>query len=211
MKLAIVLLAVGALTGAALAETVQVQVFGEVEYNQIHSGEFAAVTAGDPVVFSFYVDSNDYVDSGSFPTRGYIADATSFSLTIGPVTTGLEDPFPAGLSPYFVLRNNDPAVDGFFLSTTGVDYPDAWPLNIPAQIAPYFSLNYQVTYTNDPLPSLDILDAIGTYDYTGISSFYTTINDSFAEAMGWIYDHMVISAAVATETATWGDVKSLFR
>jgi hypothetical protein len=211
MKFAIAIVCALAVSLPVLAETVQVDVFGVVEYNQIHSGDFAVVVAGDPVVFSFTVDSNNYVDSGTYPTRGYIADASSFSLTIGTVMTGLEAPFPAGDTPYFVLRNNDPAVDGFFLSATNVDFPDAWPLNIPGQIAPFFALNYQVGYSGDTLSSLDILAAVGTYDYTGIQSFYCTINDGFAEAMGWDYDHMVISTTVPTQTTTWGGMKALFQ
>ncbi len=211
MKLVIAFLLVALVAAPLLADTVQVEVFGDVEYNQVNSGEFGTVSPGDPVVISFQLDTANYVDSSTYPTRGYVIDQASFSLVIGPATAGLQDPFPAGQTPYFVMRNNDPAVDGFFLSSTGVDFPGELPLDVPGGIAPYFTLNYQVGYTGDTLASLDILDAVGTYDYTGLTSFYCTINDSFAEPIGWVFDHMVISTTVATEPATWGAVKTMFQ
>jgi len=45
------------------------------------------------------------------------------TITVVP----LQSPFPVGQTPYFVIRNNDPAVDGFYISTD-VDGPNSLPL-----------------------------------------------------------------------------------
>jgi hypothetical protein len=103
------------------------------------------------------------VNSASFPTRGYVIAEDQFTLTLGPVTVGLQDPFPAGQQPFFVLRDNDPAVDGFFVSTN-VDFPNGLPLDEPGGLDPFFRLGCELGYTGDTLSSLDILDALGVYD-----------------------------------------------
>ncbi len=91
-------------------------------------------------------------------------------------------------------------------------FPNGFPaLDEPANIDPYFGFHWEVGYTGETLDSRDVLDAFGTYDFTGLTSFYTVIADSFADAMGLIYGSMVISAeTVATQNNTLSDVKALF-
>ena len=196
----------------AQASPVVVEIVGSVEYNQIQAGPFnrTVVTPGSAARIEFTLDSNSFVDSPSYPTRGYLIEPGSFMLTLGPVTVGLQNPFPAGETPYFVIRNNDPAVDGFFLSRN-VDGPNGVPVDVPGLVGPYLASQFAVSYTGSTLGSLDLLSALGTYDYTGIGSFYFVIDDGGFEPVGLIYDHMTLSAPVPTHATTWGAVKSLYR
>jgi len=191
MRAAILFVVVAAITAIpAQAEVVYVEVTGFVEYNQVWFGAFADVNAGDPVTLYFEVDSDNFVNSSFFPTRGYIIDTASYSLTMGSVTVGMMDPYPS--TPYFVLRDNDPAVDGFF-TAENVDWPypqvrlDEWGrLDI-------FRNAYEVGYTGDTLSSLDIIDAEGFYDYTGLTNYYFTVIDGWFDAIGLWWQTMTIS------------------
>jgi hypothetical protein len=147
---------------------------------------------------TFMLDSTDFFDSPNFPTRGYVIDQASYSFMLGSVTVGLQDPFPAGQTPYFVLRDNDPAVDGFFLSTN-VDFPFGVPLSEEGQIEQFVS-NFSVAYNNDPLSSLDILDAGGVYDFDGLTNFNFTIGDGPFDAMGLVFEQLTITIIPAPAT-----------
>lgn len=193
MKIA-TLAALGLAAGTAAATPVLVEIHGDVYFNGINDGTLSAVNAGETVVYSFTVDSNNFVD-GSFPTRGYAIDLESFALTFsGGTTIGLNDGF-AGPA-YFVLRDNDPAVDGFFLSQ-GLDFPSGMPLNQAGRFGD-FAATFSVSYPEDFLPSLDILDAVGYYDFTGLSVFGMGIDDGPIEGvLGIDYNHMTITAVPA--------------
>lgn len=211
-QFAIVAITLFVAAAPALADIVQIECFGEVEYNQVNNGVFAAVNSGDQVYATFTVDSDDYIDSMNFGVRSFPIALESFQLTIGSVgPIPLVIPQPNGETSYFNLRDADPVADGFFVANQ-TEFPNGFPaIDVPAQIDPYFSFHWEVGYTGDTLGSRDILEALGTYDFTGLTSFYTVINDAFADAMGLIYDHMVISAAsVATESTTLSEVKALF-
>lgn len=178
-------------TGIAHAEIVQVDINGTVEFNQIDFGVFGDVVTGDSATYSFQVDSDVFVD-GSFPTRGYEILPGSMSVTIGGGVAGLADPYPAGQSPYFVLRNNDPAVDGFFLGNNPDGFPNGVILDQEG-LVDSLSANFNVSYGNDPLPSLDILDAAGLYTFDGLTVFGMSINDGPFEAMFMVFDSMEIT------------------
>jgi hypothetical protein len=213
MKLITLILVLLVSASPLLAETVTVEFIGEVEYNQIQSGVFADVNAGDEVYAAFYVDSDVYVDSPNYNVRGYTVDLSSFILHIGSVgPVGLVDPQPYGPA-YFCLRESDPVDDGFHFANE-IDWASVVPsLDEPGQLDPYFSLRWEVGYTGDTLTTLDILDALGTYGYAkGLTSFYTVIHDAWADAMGLIYGEIRISTGlVANETMSIGEVKNLFR
>jgi len=194
---------VAALATAASATPVTVTVTGEVEYNQINAASpigRTTVTAGSPAVMTFMLDSNNYSNSGFFPVRGYAIDQSSFDLTLNGVSVALQNPYPAGQTPYFAIRNNDPAVDGFFL-TSNVDagFPEGVPTDEPGIFGQFFD-NFSVTYLGTTLPSLDILDAVGNYDYTGLTVFHWTMDDGQfgPEAMGLIFTNMSITPEPAT-------------
>ena len=191
-------LAALAIAAPTLAQPVMVEIAGEVEFNQVNFGAFADVNQGDAATITFMVDAANFMDSPNFPTRGYEIDHASFDLTLGAVSVGLQDPFPGGETPYFVLRNNDPVVDGFFLSTN-VDFPFGVPLDEPGQLDQFVS-QFSVTYDNQPLDSLDIVDAAGTYDFTGLTVFNYTVDDGPFQAIGMIFDHMTITVVPAPAT-----------
>lgn len=192
--------AMALLAGPVLAGTpVMVTVTGEVEYNQIGAPPLGNVMAGEPVTMSFVVDSDIFDDSMVFPTRGYAIDPWSFSLAFSTVEIGLQDPFPATETPYFVLRDNDPAVDGFFIATN-VNNPFGFGLPLDQTgIFDQFAASFRVTYVGDTLSSLNILDALGTYDFDGLTVFGFGIDDGpFEYVMFIIFEQMTI-AVVPTD------------
>ena len=178
---------------SAMAEIVQVDIYGQVEYNQVSSGAFAAVQSGDATHISFLVDSTNFVNDPTFPTRGYEIDQASYTSTFGSVVMTLEDPF--GGTPYFVLRDNDPAVDGFFLSTSTVA-PTGLALTETGAFGQFTDM-FSVSYEGDTLGSLDIIEAAGSYDFTGLGSFYHVVLDGPFEPIGMIFDHMPITVIPA--------------
>ncbi len=190
----------------AQAGLVKVEIMGEVEYNQVRapaSFNRDVVQPGDPVTVTFLVDSAVFVDSTNFPVRGYPVLLDSYMLQFdtmtGPVVEPFASPYPG--TPFFVVRNNDPAVDGFYVSTNNVDYPfEYFFVDEPGRLAPYFQQTFEVTYPQERLPSLDIYDAVGVYNFDGLSSYYFTMLDGFADAMGIMYSQMTISR-VPTEVA----------
>lgn len=197
------ILAVSAAASLASAATVTVTIQGEVEYNQITPNSpigRTTVTSGSPAAMTFLLDSNNYADSSMFPVRGYSIDQSSFVLTLNGVQVALENPYPAGQTPYFAIRNNDPAVDGFFL-TSNVDA--GFPEGVPTDETGFFGQfhdNFYVTYEGFTLPSLNILDALGNYDYTNLTVFHWTMDDGEfgPEAMGLIFTNMSITPEPTT-------------
>jgi hypothetical protein len=181
------------LTVPAAATLVEVTVTGEVEFNQIGAAPLGNVNSGDPVVATFMVDSDVFTDSVIFPTRGYPIIPESFALTMGAVTIGLQ--MPLGETPFFVLRDNDPAVDGFLIgSSPDVGFPNGAPID-QTGIFDQFRFVYATTYGRETLSSLDVLDAQGTYDFTGLTVFSMRIADGPVEsAMGMVFADMTIAA-----------------
>lgn len=159
--------------GFAQGELVKVTVQGPVGFNVIQ-GAMAGIQPGTPVTMSFNVDSNVFTNSASFPTRGYEIILSSFEMKVGGVSVPIIDPQPSPPA-YFVLRNNDPAVDGFFISAANVDFPFPLAVTIPG-LAPQHELDFQVGFSNGTqISSLNILDAFGTYDLSAIGSYYWAI------------------------------------
>ena len=192
-------------------ETVEVTAFGVVEFNQITAPPLGDVNPGDQVVMTFLLDPDVFIDSTTYPTRGYVIDPASFVLTLGTTVMSLQDPFPPGLTPYFVLRDNDPVVDGFFVATS-VDFPVGVPIN-QTGVFDQFAANYSVTYGGDALVSLDILDALGIYNFTGLTVFHWTVDDGPMEPLGIIFRDMRISEETlfadgfeSGDTGSWSDV-----
>ena len=193
--------AIGAMAGSvgvAEAEIVLVEIAGTVEFNQVNAPPIGSLTAGTAVVLSFLVDSDDFANSPTYPTRGYVIDQASFSLAGGGVSVGLQSPFPAGEVPYFVIRNDDPAVDGFFIARS-VDFPIGVPLG-QAGFFERFSQDFSVTYGGGLLESLDILDAVGTYAYDGLKGYNWTIDDGPASPVSIGFESISISVVPAPAT-----------
>ncbi len=212
-RMLLIALALTLVAGGALAETITIDCVGTVEYNQFNSGTFGDVNSGDAVLATFTVDSDNFIDSTNYGVRSYPIDMSSYQLTIGSVgPVALVDPQPNDATVYFVLRNADPVADGFFLAGEPEwDNTNAM-LDAPGTIDPYLGFHWAVGYEGYTLDSLDILDAAGTYDYTGLTSFYTAIQDAWADPMGLEYVTITISGGtVATDESSWGNLKALYR
>ena len=174
------------------AAVVKVTVTGPVDFCVIQGG-LANVPDGAPVSMSFNVDSNNFVNSPNFPTRGYAIDLSSFALDVGGVNVPVVVPTPSGQPAYFVLRDNDPAVDGFFISDGNVDFPFPLAVTIPG-LAPVHDLDFSVGYSNgNQISSLNILDAVGTYDLSSIGSYLWTIGRFGNPGAEFAYQQITIS------------------
>ncbi len=185
-----------ALAGSASAEKVLVEITGSWDFGRIRSGVLDGVSSGAAST-SFMLDSTDFVDSGLFPTRGYNIIQDSFSLTVGGITVGMPNPFPAGETPLFVLRDNDPAVDGFFLGSSVDGFPNGVSIDNEGRLDPYLKTIFSATYGNDPLSSLDILDAVGTYTFDGLTVFNWGFEDAGLQIAGMIFDEFTITVVPA--------------
>ncbi len=169
----------------AQADIVRVVITGFVESNGYRAGTtFFGVPSNTPVTVAFDLNSANFIAS---PTpslvnrvRGYPVIPGSFSLQVGTVTVGV-----AGTPAFnFVIRNDDPRVDGFFISA-GTDLPTFIRL---AMTPANHGLEFSRTFNNplpppalDPtLPSLNILDAVGSWGFENLSvySFNVGLNEN---------------------------------
>jgi hypothetical protein len=180
--------------------SVRVTVHGTVASNQVNPPPMGSVQNGEAAVMTFLLDSDVFENHAVFPTRGYQINQKSFQLQFDSADVGLQVPFPVGQKPYFVLRDNDPAVDGF-LVTNNLANPFGVPLN-SAGIFGQFIDNFYVTYGGAELSSLDLLGALGTYDFAGLTVFNWTIDDGPFNAMIIDFDFMVIEL----ENEPWLDL-----
>jgi hypothetical protein len=179
---------------------VRITVNGVVDYSVIQGG-MTGTPSGAPVSMSFSVDSGVFLNSASFPTRGYAIDPASFTMSVNGVAVTMDNPQPDGTA-YFVLRNNDPAVDGFFISQGGVDLPFPLTVRIPG-LAPAHELEFVRTFNNiTTLTSLDILDAVGSYGFENMSSYLWTIGRFGNPGAEYVYQSISITAV--PEPATLG-------
>jgi hypothetical protein len=93
---------------------------------------------------------------------------------VGSVSVGIVNPQPLGQTPFFVLRNNDPAVDGVFVSTN-VDIPRGVAVAISGITQQHY-VDFLRTFTNGTaFPSLNILECQGDYAFENLSVFNWTI------------------------------------
>jgi len=185
----------------ANATIVEVSIYGYVGYNAVREGVLNKfdVPSGSAVKISFLLDSTQYMnDPDGLPTRGYFVNQASYAATFNGITVGMQNPFPDGQIPMFVVRDNDPAVDGFFLST-GTAYPAPLPTTANGAFGP-LGTYFMSSYDGNMLSSLDIVGAVGTWDYTGLSLFGFNVDDGGFEAMGLDFDHMTIAVVPAPAT-----------
>lgn len=164
MPVIFILLVSVLLIAPAHAVEVPVSMSGSVFFNAIGDPPLSGVSAGDAVVMSFKVDSDNFVDGVPGDTRGYVIDESSFSLSFDtPLDVGLLNPFPG--TPYFTLVDGFPVSDGFFVSSSPVSPGGAALAQEPYQV------DFDLGYLGDTLGSLDILDAAGTYGFDGLTRF----------------------------------------
>ncbi|MHC4262443.1 MAG: hypothetical protein ACYSWX_07985, partial [Planctomycetota bacterium] len=171
----------------------EVRIKGSVEFNGVSSGPLANISSGDAAVLSFRVSDDDFINSPSFPTRGYRIDPATWSFAFPGGSVPIQNPYSAG-ELLFVIRNDDPAVDGFLVSSV-VDFPVGVPLNVPGAFGP-FENSFYVTYGQTLLPSLDIDDAVGDYDFSGLTVFNWTIDDGPFNPIGLIFEELRVALAI---------------
>ncbi|MEM7260965.1 MAG: hypothetical protein AAF488_03180 [Planctomycetota bacterium] len=187
------------------ADLVNVIMTGEVEFNQISSGTLGAANPGDAAVVTFTVDS-DVFTAGGASVRGYVIDPTTFVLTLGSNSIGLQNPLPPAETAHFSLRNDDPGVDGFMI-TNAVSFPNGVALNQSGSFGQFRNNSY-VTYDGSTLSSLDILDAVGFYSFTGLTVFNWTIDDGPFNAMGLVFTDLTIALAAGDPVFRRGDANN---
>jgi hypothetical protein len=101
------LLAAGAFGGQASAEMVLVELRGIVEFNQVNAPPVGNLTAGTEVLLSLMLDSEEFTDSTTYPTRGYlisdfIADSVDFPIGVELDAPGIFGAFSHDFSVSYV-------------------------------------------------------------------------------------------------------------
>lgn len=180
--------------GAAQAALVEVSVTGQVSFNRIGEPPLSGVQAGEGVEMSFMVDSDVFQDGVPGDTRGYNIIVDSFALSFtGGVSVGL---LPGGADSFFTLVDGFPVSDGFFVSTSPFS-----PGGAPLEQEPV-NVNLDLGYTGDTLSSLNILDALGVYDFDGLTRFGFNLWERFPENVGMEMEfaQMTISSVPAPAT-----------
>ncbi|HYD01318.1 MAG TPA: GC-type dockerin domain-anchored protein [Phycisphaerales bacterium] len=197
-----------------LAAPVRVTVMGTVEYNSFNSGTFAqsVAPAGSPVVMTIELDSTDYLDSPNLPgiTRGFRFGPEDFSLRIADAQTTLA---AGGPQAYFVLRNDDPRVDGVFISQgTDID------TQVPLAITPVgFGIAFQRTFDGAPPPpstdpdptftSLELTEAVGSWGLENLSAYHMAVQQNeVVVPMGIGYETLTIELLCAADVGGTGGV-----
>jgi hypothetical protein len=192
----LIVVAVAIVAMPAQATLVDVEMTGRVEWNFARHAPLTEVPVGDQVSVTFQVDSDVFRDSTLYSTRGYVIDGVTYTVDFASGVSVQYEPhpwYPPSYQPYFVVRNDDPGADGFFNAYENVDWPyPGVPLNVFGWCGPFES-HFDVSYTPDVLESLDILDAIGTYEYDGLTRFYFNLVDCGFEVIGIDFTQMTIS------------------
>ena len=186
---------------AAVAQTVHVEVRGQVDYNFLTTGALAGVASGAPAVMRFDVDASNFINSPSFPVRGYPINVGSFVMTAGRAPIGLVNPQPAGTTPFLVIRDNDPAVDGFLVSA-GIDFPIGIPINTGVTNC---VLNFLRTFdVGTVFPSRNVLDILGTYNFEHMSSYQWTIDRGPGTPFEVVYQSIRLYRSCLADVAALG-------
>lgn len=182
--------------GAMIASMAQADVYeirftGEVEWNQITQAPLNAGGAGTSAEVVMLVDSDNFVNSSNYPVRGYVIDPASFKFIINGTPVGMNQ-FAMLTPQYFVIRDNDPAVDGFYISSV-IDFPVGVQLaQSHASLGPFTEV-CSVTYGGSMLSSLDIAGAEGTYGYTDIQVFNWVTTAGPFDPQGMLFEQLTIT------------------
>ena len=199
------LAAVLAATTVASAAVVRVEIHGSVEFNVFVNGPLVSpnVQAGDPVVISFNLDSNNFIDS-PLPichTRGYRFVDGSFRLRVGGVDVSMVAGLPEAQVPYFILRDNDSVADGVLFANAGAVCAQgevAIPIDLPGASGAPFGLNFLRTFDDGNSPntvfnSLDILENEGYWAFEWMSSYNFGIDGGAGTPLGITYEWFTIT------------------
>jgi len=201
-------LALAALVAATAtqAAVVEVEVTGTVLFNAIGDAPLSDVGGGEQATVTFQVDTESFEDGIPGDTRGYVIDPGTFMLSFsGGVSVGVMDP---GDTAYFTLVEGFPVSDGFFVSTSSVS-----PGGVPLAQDP-IHLNVDLGYDGATLETLDILDAVGTYGFGGLTRYSFTLWIAFPDnaVMELDFEEMTIEEVMSTPTeeSSWTELKGWF-
>ncbi|MCW5767694.1 MAG: hypothetical protein KIT19_03350 [Phycisphaeraceae bacterium] len=223
MKLFASLTVLAGLSGIASADLFEVSINGRVEFNISNPSnpntnpDILAIRPGHLLSYTFTVDSDAFVGHPTFGIRAYEIDPASFAVTTNQgFSAGMSYPLPGGSTPYFVVRDNDPAVDGFYITWGGIELPFGLPITESGLFGDPFEAAFSVGYTGNTLSSLDIAGAAGTYGYGNggpgtLTSFYFNLVDLGFEVVGIEFTDMTITRVPAPGTlvvAAFGFVAS---
>ncbi|WP_077037947.1 PEP-CTERM sorting domain-containing protein [Pelomonas sp. KK5] len=131
------------------------------------------IPKGSTVQMSFLLNSTNYQNDPQWPTRGYVVDMSTVSfaangvaITVDPAKGSTGNTLPV----YFVLRNNDPKVDGVFLAnntTTDTDFTAH-----VAGMGTDFQFNFHETWLGGTqFNSLNIADNTGSWGSKNLSVY----------------------------------------
>jgi hypothetical protein len=185
-----------ALPARVKAAPIQVDIYGTVvQNNYVPTHPLGPVTVGSPAHTSFQVDSNNFINSSTFPVRGYSIVPGTFMTTLGSTPVALS-PVTVPPRPFFSIRNDDPQVDGFLISH-GVDFVNPTPTT-------YSSANFSFvcSYPKTMLNSVDIMNALGSYSMSGISLIEYDLE--FGESIGVDISYNNMTIAAVPEPASLG-------
>jgi hypothetical protein len=175
-----ILLGVLAAAGAAQAAPVTVTFTGQVASNRVREGDLVAVSVGDIATVSFQVDSDDFFDAIPGDLRNYPVNNDSFLLDFGSVSTSIVP----GTEAFFTIVDGFPVSDGFILSTSRTS-----PGGVPLLTTPY-QLGCDLGYEGTTLDSLDINDALGLYEFAGLTRFNFTVWSIFPDNVAMEIDFL---------------------
>ncbi|MFT3683582.1 MAG: GC-type dockerin domain-anchored protein [Phycisphaerales bacterium] len=186
-------LAALSLASVAGATPVRFVALGHVEYNQFFSNATFYGQAGLPTItpcrLEIVVDSNNFLDNTMYPVRGYVFGANDITMTIGTVSVHARSTETVN---YLCIRNNDPHVDGVFISKG-----NGFDTEIPLAIVPNnYGVGFLRTFTSETVfPSTDILQCTGSWAYESMSSYNFGIQRGEGSVpLGIWYDSFSITA-----------------
>ncbi|MFG0259864.1 MAG: hypothetical protein ACF8LK_05870 [Phycisphaerales bacterium JB041] len=191
-QFALGLVGLACIAGAAHADIVTVTATGNVFFNAINSGQLGSVNNGETATVTFTVDSDTFVEDVPGDVRAYAINHASFSLSFsGGASVGLS---ANSTTPNFGVIDGFPVSDGFFVSEH-----TASPGGVQLSEEPY-NFDLSLGYTGETLDSLDILDALGTYEFDGLTRYSMNIWNVFPDnvVMGMDFSQMTITPAPAS-------------
>jgi hypothetical protein len=180
--------AFAAVASTASADTVHVEITGSVEFNSISVGPLQGAGGfGTPVTMSFDVTTPG-TPNASFPATAedYQIVPASFTLDVGgsvlDMSTG---------SGAFSVMNGIPTADRTETNASGL--PDG------------LILAQNVSWTGTTFSSSDILDALGSYGFAGLTGFGWTVGAPGLGQMSIEYASMDISLCPIGTAFCFGD------
>ena len=180
--------AIAAVASTASADTVHVEITGSVEFNSISVGPLQGAGGfGTPVTMSFDVTTPG-TPNASFPATAedYQIVAPSFTLDVGGSVLDMSSGSGA-----FSVMNGIPVSDRTETNASGL--PDG------------LILAQSVGWTSTTFSSSDILDALGSYGFAGLTSFGWTVGAPGLGQMSIEYASMDISLCPIGTPFCFGD------